>query len=59
VVYQVNASGETVLYNFSGGADGGLPLGGVIRDSSGNLYGTTSYGGSGNTGTVFKINAQN
>ena len=32
---------ETVLYSFTGGADGGYPLAGVIRDSKGNLYGTT------------------
>jgi uncharacterized repeat protein (TIGR03803 family) len=32
---------ETVLYNFTGGADGGNPYGGVTRDSDGVLYGTT------------------
>ena len=32
---------ETILYGFSGGADGGQPLFGVILDSAGNLYGTT------------------
>jgi len=34
-----------VLYSFTGGADGGYPLGGLVRDSSGNLYGVTSGGG--------------
>src|ERR1700686_2943183 len=35
--------GETVLYTFTGGADGGNPgFSGVIFDSRGNLYGTTS-----------------
>lgn len=33
---------ETVLYSFTGGADGAYPAGGVIFDGSGNLYGTTS-----------------
>jgi uncharacterized repeat protein (TIGR03803 family) len=43
VVYQLDAAGrETVLYNFTGGADGGEPTTGVIRDSAGNLYGTTA-----------------
>jgi hypothetical protein len=33
---------ESVLYSFTGGSDGAYPSGGVIFDSSGNLYGTTS-----------------
>lgn len=38
--------GETVLYSFVGGADGGQPFGsGVIIDRAGDLYGTTSIGG--------------
>jgi len=36
---------ESVLYSFTGGSDGGLPVGNVIFDSSGNLYGTTNQGG--------------
>ena len=49
------------LYNFSGSSpDGGYPNAGLIMDGSGNLYGTTSKGGSsfcsGGCGTVFKIN---
>jgi uncharacterized repeat protein (TIGR03803 family) len=36
---------QTVLLSFSG-PDGGLPYGGVIADGAGNLYGTTSTGGS-------------
>jgi uncharacterized repeat protein (TIGR03803 family) len=36
---------ETVLYNFTGGADGGNPFGGLARDSSGILYGTAENGG--------------
>jgi uncharacterized repeat protein (TIGR03803 family) len=46
---------ETVLYSFSGGADGNAPLAGVIRDAGGNLYGTTNVGGSLGFGTVFKL----
>ena len=45
----------TVLYNFTG-ADGGAPQAGLIRDSSGNLYGTTEGGGSG-YGVVFELTA--
>jgi uncharacterized repeat protein (TIGR03803 family) len=45
---------ETVLYTFAGGSDGANPLGGLIADASGNLYGTTLFGGTGK-GTVFKL----
>jgi uncharacterized repeat protein (TIGR03803 family) len=63
VVYKIDASGsETVLYTFTGGADGGWLLAGVILDSKGNLYGTTAYGGSGpgpclyaGCGVVYKL----
>src|SRR5580700_2861083 len=55
-VFKVTASGEeTVLYRFSGISGDGFPQDGVVRDSSGNLYGTTQNGGPDNAGTVFKI----
>src|SRR5580658_1734922 len=58
VVYKVELSGEeTVLYSFTGGADGANPYGGVIRDSSGNLYGTTYNGGGSKAGVVYKLSA--
>ncbi len=48
-VYRLTLSGghwtKDVLYNFTGGADGYAPTAGVILDNSGNLYGTTAYGG--------------
>jgi uncharacterized repeat protein (TIGR03803 family) len=45
---------EVILWNFNG-ADGAMPKGGLVLDSAGNLYGTTSYGGSHNSGVVFEI----
>jgi uncharacterized repeat protein (TIGR03803 family) len=36
---------HTVLYSFTGGADGSLPSAGVVLDSAGNIYGTTAEGG--------------
>jgi uncharacterized repeat protein (TIGR03803 family) len=45
----------TVLYNFTGGADGAEPDAGLIADGAGSLYGTTKYGGTMNVGTVFKL----
>jgi uncharacterized repeat protein (TIGR03803 family) len=50
-----NTKKETVLYNFTGFADGGYPYGGVIRDKNGNLYGTTSVGGANYYGTTFEL----
>jgi len=56
VVYKVDMTGhETVLYSFTGGADGSNPLSGVIRDSAGNLYGTNSWRGSGSAGVVYVL----
>jgi uncharacterized repeat protein (TIGR03803 family) len=56
VVFKVGKSGtESVLYSFNGGTDGGSPVGGLVRDTAGNLYGTAEYGGSSGNGVVFKV----
>jgi uncharacterized repeat protein (TIGR03803 family) len=58
VVYKLNSAGkETVLHRFSSGKDGENPLAPVARDSAGNLYGTTYYGGSAGFGAVFEIDS--
>jgi uncharacterized repeat protein (TIGR03803 family) len=55
-VFKLTPSGsETVLYTFIGSTDGGAPEAGLIADASGNLYGTTVYGGGCGNGTVFKL----
>ncbi|HEY6578973.1 MAG TPA: choice-of-anchor tandem repeat GloVer-containing protein [Rhizomicrobium sp.] len=55
-VFKIAPDGaETVLYAFSGGEDGAEPLGGVIADKQGNLYGTTVGGGASDSGTVFRL----
>jgi uncharacterized repeat protein (TIGR03803 family) len=48
---------EAVLYGFNcvNNTDGAGPLGGVVFDSLGNLYGTTEGGGVNGLGTVFKL----
>jgi uncharacterized repeat protein (TIGR03803 family) len=50
VVFELSPIGngkwsETVAYSFEGGADGYYAGGGVVLDASGNIYGTTTYGG--------------
>jgi uncharacterized repeat protein (TIGR03803 family) len=46
---------QTQLYSFVGGSDGASPIGGVVLDSSGNIYGTTLQGGSDGEGVVWEI----
>ncbi len=49
---------ESVIHTFQY-SDGAYPLGGLIADSNGNLYGTTEIGGSNNGGTVFELTPSN
>jgi len=55
-----------VLYSFSGGRDGAVPVAGLVQGTDGNLYGTTMHGGLisapeggpreiGGNGTIFKV----
>ena len=43
------------LYTFKGGTDGSLAMAGLVLDQAGNLYGTTSQGGTHNAGTLFTL----
>ena len=46
VVFKLDTAGhESVLHNFTGGADGAGPFAGLTIDSAGNLYGTVVEGG--------------
>jgi uncharacterized repeat protein (TIGR03803 family) len=56
-VFKITPPGvETLLYSFAGGTtDGSSPAAALIQGSDGNFYGTTQAGGTGNSGTVFKI----
>jgi uncharacterized repeat protein (TIGR03803 family) len=58
-VFKVSARGvEKIMHRFAGQPnDGANPNAGVVHDSAGNLYGTTSAGGSANQGTLFRIDA--
>lgn len=67
VVFELSPTGntwtETVLYGFTGEADGGIPVSNLVFDTLGNLYGTTARGGSndsfcsgfGGCGVVFEL----
>jgi uncharacterized repeat protein (TIGR03803 family) len=55
-VYRMTADGTvTTLHAFTGGDDGGFPIGPLIQGSDGNLYGTTSLGGAFNGGAIFRV----
>jgi uncharacterized repeat protein (TIGR03803 family) len=55
-IFKIDPTGrETLLYKFAGGDDGIFPMGGLVRDAKGNLWGTTLYGGTNGLGTVFKV----
>ncbi len=58
-VFKLSKSGgvwtETTLHTFGSGIDGMEPDGQVVRDSHGNLYGTTTLGGTHGAGTVWEI----
>lgn len=59
VVFELSRAGsswnETVLYNFTNGADSGTPWSSVIMDRAGNLYGTTAGGTPNGSGGVFEL----
>jgi uncharacterized repeat protein (TIGR03803 family) len=46
------------LYSFRGQPDGSFPYGALLRDVSGNIYGTTYYGGTNGIGAVFELSPQ-
>jgi uncharacterized repeat protein (TIGR03803 family) len=61
-VFKIDRKGvQTVVHAFGGSGDGQNPRDGLVLDSSGNVYGTTSnggaYGGFYGYGTVFKLSA--
>src|SRR5262249_44117927 len=57
-VFELAAGSSTIttLATFNG-ANGAVPLAGLVRDAQGNLFGTTQGGGANNLGTVFELAA--
>jgi len=58
-IFKLSQSGGvwtyTNLYTFTGGSDGGIPVGGVTLDANGNIYGTAAGGGAYGYGTVWEL----
>ena len=55
-VFRLTPAGAlTTLYAFTGGADGGIPVPGLIQANDGNFYGITSQNGSGREGTIYQV----
>jgi uncharacterized repeat protein (TIGR03803 family) len=55
-VFEITLAGtESIIYFFTGGADGGAPNPGLAQTSSGDLYGTASVGGANGDGVVFQL----
>jgi len=66
-VFQLRNNGngqwtEQVLYGFQGGSDGADPIGPLVADRGGNLYGVTELGGTsqcqGGCGTIFRLHRE-
>jgi uncharacterized repeat protein (TIGR03803 family) len=51
----VGESDFKTIYSFRGQPDGSFPYGALLFDTSGNVYGTTYYGGANNIGAVYQL----
>lgn len=58
VAVTCKSSPESTLYTFSGGNDGNYPDSGLTAGPDGNFYGTTTYGGTGDVGTLYRVTPQ-
>ncbi len=55
-MFEISGGNEIVLHTFQyGSGDGIEPYGGLTMDKQGNLWGTTTYGGATNNGTVYEL----
>jgi uncharacterized repeat protein (TIGR03803 family) len=55
-IFSVTLAGRvSLLHAFTGGADGGAPVSGLLQARDGHLYGTTPLGGAGSLGTVYRL----
>jgi len=55
-IFKITTNGAfTLLYSFSGGVDGGYPAAPLTLASDGNFYGTTTSGGTNQSGVTFQL----
>jgi uncharacterized repeat protein (TIGR03803 family) len=58
-IYALSPGGAfSMLYSFTGGADGGIPVGDMLLTKGGEIYGVASRGAEGDNGTVFALDLQ-
>src|SRR5262249_2362839 len=57
VIFKIASGSNTItpLASFGGGSAGTFPVGGIVFDSAGNLFGTASSGGANSDGTIIKL----
>jgi uncharacterized repeat protein (TIGR03803 family) len=55
-IFKIDLAGNFTPIRYFGGQDGATPIAGLSRADDGNLYGTTSRGGSWGLGVVFRLN---
>jgi len=55
VLFKLTPSGQQIILHSFSTSDGAGSASGLLRDSSGNFYGTTEIGGAHNQGVVFKL----
>jgi uncharacterized repeat protein (TIGR03803 family) len=55
-VMNLDGTGFTTLYGFTNGNDGSAPIGNLIQEADGRLYGAAQSGGINGTGTLFVLN---
>jgi len=54
-VFEVSHGVKTTLHTFAYNGDGAIPYAGLTMDPAGNMYGTTTYGGTMSCGTVYRL----
>jgi uncharacterized repeat protein (TIGR03803 family) len=57
-VFKLSPNGQEWVHSITpSNGEGAYPMGGLVLDASGNLYGTTTYGGTASAGAVYELKA--